>query len=85
VVEGRVGSVVFYLDPKLREGLSSYQIQQRLAKKLSDLQAGDMLVVPERKVGRLRKYFDADRNHFDAVAPYRVYSVSSNASFFPTD
>ena len=77
VTEGRIGSLLFYLDPQLRAGLGVDQFQQLSANELPQLRPGDTIAVPEWKVSKLRRYFDVDHNQYESVPPYRLYRVTS--------
>ena len=77
VTEGRIGSLLFYLDPQLRAGLRADQFQQLSANELPQLRPGDVIAVPEWKVPKLRRYFDVDHNRYESVGPYRLYRVTS--------
>jgi 4-amino-4-deoxy-L-arabinose transferase len=78
VAEGRIGSLLFYLEPSLRHGLRTAQFQQCAAYELPPLRKGDVIAVPEWKVPKLRPYFDVDHHSYDRVAPYRLYKVTSS-------
>ena len=73
----RIGSLMFYLDPRLRAGLGADQIRQLPANELPHLRPGDVIAVPEWKVPKLRPYFDVDHNQYESVGPYRLYRVTS--------
>jgi 4-amino-4-deoxy-L-arabinose transferase-like glycosyltransferase len=73
IVEGRIGSLVYYLDPKIRNRLTPDRIQQTLAKELPVFQPGDVLAVQEWKVPKLQKYFDAEHHPFESIGSYRLY------------
>ena len=80
VAEGRIGSLLFYLDPQLRAGLRADQLQQLSANELPPLRPGDVIAVPEWKVPKLRRYFDVDHNQYESVGPYRLYRVTARRS-----
>jgi 4-amino-4-deoxy-L-arabinose transferase-like glycosyltransferase len=74
VVEGRLGSLVFYLDPRLRAGLDSDRLQALAADELPPLRPGDVLAIPERKVRKLRGRLELDGKQYQSVGPYRLYN-----------
>lgn len=78
IVEGRIGSLPFYLDPSIRDKLTPDRIQQTLAKELPDFRSDDVLVVQEWKVRKLRKYFDVDHNRYESIGSYRLYRTPFN-------
>jgi hypothetical protein len=78
VVEGRIGSLVFYLDRPLRDGLQPDQFQVVLAKELPEPRPGDVIAVNEWKVFKLRRYFDADGTPYESVGSYRLYRGKSS-------
>lgn len=75
VVEGRLGSLVFYLDPQLRAGLTADRLQAWPASELPPPRPGDVLAVPERKVRKLPARLDFDKKQCQSVGPYRLYHV----------
>lgn len=77
VVEGRIGSLVFYLDRSLRDAIEPDQFQQVLAKELPPLHSGDVIAVNEWKVYKLRRYFPADNEPYESVGSYRLYGSGS--------
>ncbi len=76
IVEGRVASLVFYLTPQLRRGLTAERLQQWPAKELPSLRPGDVIAVPERKVPSLRTYHLFEGNPYQTVGHYRLYQIA---------
>jgi hypothetical protein len=76
VVEGRLGSLVFYLTPRLRAGLTTERLQQWAAKELPPLQSGDTIAVPERKIASLRAYRLFAGDPYETVGHYRLYQIA---------
>jgi hypothetical protein len=76
IVEGRVGSLVFYLTPQLRRGLTAERLQQWPAKELPSLRPGDVIAVPERKVPSLRTYHLFEGDPYQTVGHYRLYQIA---------
>lgn len=73
VVEGRIGSLVFYLDPQLRKGVKGDRIFQTTAKELPPLRSGDMIAVPEWRIAKLRGHFDIRQRPYESFGVYRLY------------
>jgi hypothetical protein len=84
VVEGRLGSLVFYLTPRIRAGLDADRLHALAAEELPPQQPGDVLAVPERKVRGLRGRLDLGNQPYESVGPYRLYGLTSSASALPT-
>jgi hypothetical protein len=76
IVEGRIGSLMFYLSPQLRAGLTADRLQQWAAKELPPLRPGDVLAVPERKIAGLREYRFFGDSPYESVEPYRLYRIT---------
>ena len=77
VVEGRIGSLPFYLDPPIRDTLTPDRLQQRTADALPRWRPGDVIAVPWWKLPKLRGHFDVDHTRYDAIGSYRLYDVPS--------
>jgi hypothetical protein len=75
VVEGRIGSLLFYLSPQLRGGLTAERLQQWAAKDRPSFQPGDVVAVPERKVTRLHAYHLFDGDSDETIGHYRLYHI----------
>jgi hypothetical protein len=73
IVEGRIGSLAFYLDPQIRAGLNTEQLRQMRATELPRLRPGDVIAVPECKVPELRAHLDIDRDPCESIGAYRLY------------
>ncbi len=73
VAEERIGSLVFYLDPRLRAGLREGQFEAINAKSEMQPRPGDTIVVPERRVRKAGKYLDLDGAAYEQVGRYRLY------------
>jgi hypothetical protein len=75
VFGGRIGSLVFYLDPTLRAKLTDDRLQQLSSEEEPPLRPGDAIAVPQWRVRKLRKYFDVDHNPYESIGPYRLYHL----------
>jgi hypothetical protein len=75
IVEGRIGSLVFYLSPQLRAGLTPENLQQLPANDLPPLCPGDVIAVPERKIVNLQRYLRLGAMSYEVVGCYRLYLV----------
>ena len=76
VIEDRVGSAVFYLDPELRAGLRPDQIHGERAFDVADkeeVQAGSVYVVAENRIGYTSEFLDVDETPWESVGRYRLY------------
>jgi hypothetical protein len=76
VAEGRIGSLVFYLDPRIRATLTADQVQQLPAIDLPPLVPGDVVAVPQHKLPKLQAHRNLDGNPYETVGPYRLYSIT---------
>lgn len=76
VVEERVGSVVFYLDPRLRAGLKQEQIKPLTANKPVGLRKGDLIAVPDHRLAEARQYLDLCDAHYELAGRYRLYRIA---------
>jgi 4-amino-4-deoxy-L-arabinose transferase-like glycosyltransferase len=72
-VEERVGSLIFYLDPPMRQGLQPDQLRRVRSHELAWLTAETVLVVPERRVARAEKKTDLSRRRYEVVGRHRIY------------
>jgi len=77
VAEERIGSLVFYLDPRLRAELKEGQLRGLYADQVPPLRPGDMIAVPERQRARVAEYLDLAQNPYQTVGHYRLYHVAS--------
>jgi hypothetical protein len=78
VAEGRVGSVVFYLDAKLRKGLTPDRIQAVLAENLPKLRDGDAVAIPELNMARMKACWKFENIPYEIIQPYRLYFATSS-------
>jgi hypothetical protein len=76
IAEGRIGSLVFYLTPRLRAELTVQKLQQLSASELPPPCPGDVIVVPERKIAKLQKYLLLDNVPYERAGRYRLYRVA---------
>jgi len=83
VAEGRIGSLAFYLDPKLRASLTPDQLRLAPRGLSPDLREGDAVVVPARRVNKMQAYIHLDSVPHQAVGPYRLYEITSTANPLP--
>ena len=75
LAEERVGSLVFYLDPRLRAGLKPDQIEQLRAEH-SPPRPGDLVAVPDQQRHRTAGWLDLEGNPCETVGRYRLYRIS---------
>jgi hypothetical protein len=76
VVEGRFGSLVFYLTPQLRHQLTPERLQQWAAKERPSIRLGDVVAVPEHKIANFRRYHLCDGQPYEVVGHYRLYKIT---------
>ena len=77
VAEERIGSLVFYLDPRLRAGLKEEQLVQYLsADPPTQLRPGDVVAVQERNLSKAAEYLDLGDDPYESVGPYRLYRIA---------
>ena len=76
VVDERIGSLVFYLDPQLRAGLKNGQLVRLLADSSIRLQPGDVVALPERKLSKAVEYLDLHDAACESVGRYRLYRIA---------
>ena len=79
MAEERIGSLVFYLTPRLRAGLKEDQLQNLLRDRPPPLQPGDVIVIQEVSLSRAGKYLDLSRCPYESVGRYRLYRMASPA------
>lgn len=73
----RVGSLIFYLDPDLRAGLRQDQFRNASVEQLVSmgLPPGDLLVaVPERRVAQAGRVLDLSRPSYQRAGQFRLYA-----------
>ena len=76
VAEERIGSLVFYLDPRLRAGLTEDQVQYLPAEPPTPLRRGDVVAIPERKLAKVAEWLDLGDNPYEPVGRYRLYHIA---------
>jgi 4-amino-4-deoxy-L-arabinose transferase-like glycosyltransferase len=83
IMEERVGSIVFYLDRKLRAELRQGQLESFRLTRLDELpmaEPGTVVAVPERWVEPLARCVDLTGIAFQQAGHYRVYEAQQLAS-----
>lgn len=78
IIEERLGSLVFYLDPELRSTLHAGQLEEadwKYAAELPRPAAGAVVVLPERRVYRAARYLDLDGARYQRAGRHRIYDV----------
>ncbi|MCD4726943.1 MAG: hypothetical protein K8R46_04745, partial [Pirellulales bacterium] len=75
VVEERIGSVVFYLDPTLRAGLTADKLSRLSLDRPPQLAPGDAVVVPRRKLEKSVEVLDLGDSPYESVGRYRLYRI----------
>ena len=86
IVEERVGSVIFYLDPALRAELRPGQLRGERADtvaKWTDAKHGSMYALPESRVEKFGASLGVDKADWEPAGRYRLYCVK--ASTHPTE
>ena len=76
IVEERIGSAIFYLDPALRAELRPGQIRAERAydvADLDDLKPGSLYVVAESRVEYTGRYLDVDESPWELIGRHRIY------------
>ena len=76
LAEERIGSLVFYLDPRLRAGLTEDQVQYLLADPPTPLRPGDVVAVKERNLRRPPSGSISGDNRYEPVGRYRLYRIA---------
>ena len=77
IVEDRVGSVIFYLDPHLRARLVPGQFEPLRASRLGELSEPPpdaLIAVADWRLKRVRRYFDPENVRFEQSGRYRLYT-----------
>ena len=75
VVEERIGSVVFYLDPTLRAGLTTDKLSRLSLDRPPQLEPGDAVVVPRRNIEKSVEVLDLGDSPYESVGRYRLYRI----------
>ena len=76
LVEDRIGSLVFYLDPGLRAGLSEGQLQEVRSKEMPEtaaLEVGTLLAIPKRRLSSVVGLLHLEDAPYVSVGHYRLY------------
>lgn len=79
IVEERLGSLVFYLEPELRAGLEEGQLEVVRLKDRGGLPPsapGAVVALPEREIHRAGRYFDPHGVPYRRVGRYRIYDAN---------
>ncbi len=75
LAEQRVGSLVFYLDPQLRAGLTPGQVQPLVAGQPARLEAGNVVAVPKADRYHVVPRLDFGSAPCQHVGRYRLYTI----------
>jgi 4-amino-4-deoxy-L-arabinose transferase-like glycosyltransferase len=75
MVEERIGSLVFYLDPRLRAGLKRGQLQSLYADPPVRFRRGDVVALAEQKVAKAAEYLDFGKMSYESVGRHRLYRM----------
>lgn len=75
IVEERIGSLVFYLDPPLRVGLTESRIAGFSADELPAFRPGDVVAVPLRKWSQVCEPLRLNGRDYTPVGRYRLYRM----------
>jgi 4-amino-4-deoxy-L-arabinose transferase-like glycosyltransferase len=76
IVEDRVGSVVFYLDPDLRKALRQGQLEPVRARQMDQaarFSPDKVVAIAEARLPRVSRHFDLDAIPFQSAGRYRLY------------
>ena len=75
VVRERIGSLVFYLDPRLRHGLTPDRFQTVQAREIRErvVPRDTLVAIRARDIPRLANFIDMSGIRFAQAGPYRVY------------
>jgi len=76
MAEERVGSFVFYLDPRIRAGLRENQVQYLAPDPPTPLRPGDLVAVKERNLRKTAEWLDLGDNPYEPVGRYRLYRIA---------
>ena len=80
VAEERIGSFVFYLDPRLRAGLKEDQVQYLPADPPMRLRPGDVVAVKERNLSKTAEWLDLGDNPYESCRAVSAVSHCEAAS-----
>ena len=76
VAEERVGSLVFYLDPRLRAELTENRVQYLPTTPPTVLRPGEVVAVKERNLSKVAEWLDLGGDSFEQVGGYRLYTIA---------
>jgi 4-amino-4-deoxy-L-arabinose transferase-like glycosyltransferase len=76
IAEGRIGSLVFYLDRDLRAGLQQGQLQQVQMARLPRPEPGTVVALPERMVRQAARYVELSGVAYQPAGCYRLYAAA---------
>ena len=77
VVDGRIGSLIFYLDPKLRAEVREGQISLfGHLDRLPITNPDEVLALPERRLHEVEHCFDLTEAAYESAGRYRLYSAT---------
>jgi len=74
--EERVGSLVFYLDERLRRRLGPGRLAAVRVFELDEVDPGATVVLPERRVDRASRHVDLARLPYERVGRHRLYRAA---------
>jgi 4-amino-4-deoxy-L-arabinose transferase-like glycosyltransferase len=77
VVEERIGSLVFYLDPELRAALRAEQLEPIRGREIANLAVHEpdaLIAVPERRAKRVQRHLDLTVAEGHPAGRYRLFS-----------
>jgi 4-amino-4-deoxy-L-arabinose transferase-like glycosyltransferase len=77
IVEERIGSFVFYLDPRLRAGMKDEQLASLLADESVEWRPGDAVALPMRKISKAVESLDLGHVPYESVGRYRLYRITT--------
>lgn len=75
VVEERIGSVVFYLDPTLRAGLTTDKLSRLSLDRPPQLAPGDAVAVSRKKLERSVEVLDLGDSPYESAGRHRLYRI----------
>lgn len=75
VVEERIGSVVFYLNPDLRADLSPDRLSRLLLDEPIELVPGDAIAIPKEKLQKAIDVLGLEDASFESAGRYRIFTV----------
>jgi len=80
LAEERVGSIVFYLDPTLREGLNDKRFEHVFLADLPPIDPRSLVVLPERELERAEGHVRLAGRPYRRVGNYRLYDAATFAA-----